>query len=156
VHLDLLPAGEEEDGARLLLSEDLEERWSPEAKKPVYGAGGRDPQLARSANLWLAVDLDQHLAFEDAQDLVGVVVAMEVPDIVGSYGLNPHDESPQAVLGAGDDANGAGSGRERHCLRCGALLDPFTIGTAWLCPGVRVVRLHTVEFSLATSKWSRR
>jgi hypothetical protein len=112
VHLDFLTAGEEENGAGLLLTKHLEECGSPEAEEPVYGAGGRDAQLPRMADLCLAVDLDQHVAFEDAKDLVGIIVAMEVPNVVGGHRLHAHDESPQAVLSAGDDANVAGSQRE--------------------------------------------
>jgi hypothetical protein len=114
VYLDLLPTGEKEDGAGLLLAEHLEECGSSEAKEPVHGAGGRDAQLACMAHLCLAVHLDQHVAFEDAEDLIGIVVAVEVPNVVGRHGLDAHDESPQAVHRAGDDANVAGSHRERH------------------------------------------
>jgi hypothetical protein len=114
VHFDLLPASEEEDGARLQLPEHFEECRSSEAKEAMWGAGGRDAQLACPADSCLPINLNEHLAFEDAENLVGVVVAMEVPDFVSSDGLNLHDETSQAVLGACDDPNIAGSDRERH------------------------------------------
>lgn len=117
VHLDFFTAGEEEDGAGLLLPEHLKKCGPPEAKEAVCGPGGHDSELTCLAYLGLAVHLDQHLAFEDAEDLVGVVVPMEVPNVVGRHGLNPHDESPQPMLGASDDANVAGPGRKRHLSR---------------------------------------
>ncbi len=119
MHLDLLTAVKEETGAALLLTKHLEERGSPEAEEPVHSARGRDAHLACTTHLGLAVDLDQHVAFENAQDLVGIVVAMEMPDVVGRHRLDAHDESSQTVLSARDDADFAGSHRERHRSRPG-------------------------------------
>jgi hypothetical protein len=114
VYLDLFTTGEEKDSAGLLLPEHLEKCGSTEPKEPVHGAGGRDAELAGMAHVCLAVDLYQHIAFEDAEDLIGFVVAMEVSDVVGRDRLHAHDESSQAVARACDDANLAGSRRERH------------------------------------------
>jgi hypothetical protein len=119
VDLDLVTAPEEENGAGLLFTKHFQECRSPEAEKPVNGPGGCNAQLASLADLCLAVDLDQHFTFEDTEDLVGIVVAMEVPNVVGLHCLDAHDESPQTVLRASDDANVAGSHRERHRSRPG-------------------------------------
>jgi hypothetical protein len=121
VHLDLLTVGKEENGAALLLPKHLKECGSPEAEEPVYRAGGRDAQLAYMTHLGLAVDLDQYVPLEDAEDLVGIVVAMEVSNVVGRHRLDAHNESMQAVLRAGDDAKFAGSHRERHSFETGSL-----------------------------------
>jgi hypothetical protein len=120
VHLDLLTVGKEEIAA-LLLPKHLKECGSPEAEEPVYRAGGRDAQLAYMTHLGLAVDLDQYVPLEDAEDLVGIVVAMEVSNVVGRHRLDAHNESMQAVLRAGDDAKFAGSHRERHSFETGSL-----------------------------------
>jgi hypothetical protein len=117
VDLDLVTTREEESGAGLLFTEHFQECRSPEAEKPVNGPGGRNAQVASMAHLCLAVDLDQHLTFEDTEDLVGLVVAMEVPNVISLHCLDAHDEPPQTVLMAGDDANVAGSHRERHRSR---------------------------------------
>jgi hypothetical protein len=119
VHLDLITVGEEESGAAVLLAKHLKQCRSPEAEEPVHRASGRNAQLACLAHLGHAVDFDQHVAFDDDEDLVGAVVAMEVPNVVGRYSLDAHDESLQALLRASDDANFVGSHRERHRSRPG-------------------------------------
>jgi uncharacterized protein YxjI len=117
MYLDLLAVAEEEKGAAPLLPEHLQERGSPEPEEPVGGTGRHDTHLAGRAHPRIAVDLDEYFSLQDAQDLVGVVVAMEVSDVVGRNGLHPHDQTLQPVLRAGDHADVAGSGRERHLSR---------------------------------------
>ena len=117
MHLDLLAVAEEENSAAPLLPEDLQERGSAEPQEPVGGPGRHDTHLAGRAHPRIAVDLDEHFSALDAQDLVGGVMAMKVSDVVGRNGLHPHDQPLQPVLRAGDHAEVAGSGRERHLSR---------------------------------------
>jgi hypothetical protein len=117
MYLDLLIVAEEENSATPLLPEDLQERGSPEPQEPVGGPGRHHAHLSGQAHPRIAVDLDEHFTVQDAQDLVGVVVAMEVSDVVGRNGLHPHDQPLQPVLRAGDHTDVAGSGRERHLSR---------------------------------------
>jgi hypothetical protein len=120
MHLDLLAAAEEENRAAPLLPEDLEERRGPEPQEPVRGPSGDDTHLARLAHPRIAVHLDEHLPLQDAQDLVGVVVAMEVSDVVGRNGLHLHDQTLRPLFRAGDHSYLAGSCRERHISMSGA------------------------------------
>jgi hypothetical protein len=101
MHLDIVAVVEEEDGAAPLLSENLQERGSPESQKPMGGPGWYEAHLAGRAHPRIAVHLDEHFPLQDAQDLVGVVVAMEVSDVVGRNGLHPQDQTLQPVLRAG-------------------------------------------------------
>jgi hypothetical protein len=101
MHLDLVAVVEEENGAAPLFSENLQERGSPEPQEPVGGPGWHEAHLAGLAHPRIAVHLDEHLPLQDAQDLVSVVVAMEVSDVVGRNGLHLHDQTLQPVLRAG-------------------------------------------------------
>ena len=80
-------------------------------------AGRHDAYLTRAADARLAVDLDQHLCLQDAEDLVGPVVTVEVCDLVGRHGLNEHDETTQPMLGAGHFSDLVAPARERHLNR---------------------------------------
>jgi hypothetical protein len=80
----------------------------------VYGARWCNSHLAGPADSRVAVDLDEDLSFQDREDLVGAVVAMEVSDVVGSDGLHSYDEALQPLLGSGDHADVTGPGRKRH------------------------------------------
>jgi hypothetical protein len=114
MHFDLVAVAKEENSAAPLLAEDLQERGSPEPQESVGSPGRHDTHLARRAHPCIAVHLDEHFPLQDAQDLVGVVVAMEMSDVVGRNGLHPHDQTLQPVLRASDHADVARSSRERH------------------------------------------
>jgi hypothetical protein len=113
VYLDRFAARQEERRPATLLSDHLQERGRPETQESVSGLGGRDSQLARAADLRLAVHLDQHLAFKDGEDLIPVV-AVQVRNLIGCYGLNLHDQSFESVPRAGDDADLVAPGCEGH------------------------------------------
>jgi hypothetical protein len=91
MHLYLVSARQEEDRAGMLLPEHLEERGLAQAEEAVDDAGRHDAHLARAADARLAVDLDEHLSLQDAENLVGRIMAVEVPNVVRRDGLNPHD-----------------------------------------------------------------
>jgi hypothetical protein len=114
MHLDIASAREQEDAARVLLPEHLEERRRAEPEEAVDRTGGHDPQLALAADARLAVHLDEDLSLQDAEDLVGAVVAVEVADVVCRDGLDPHDQTMQAVTGTRDVPDLVASPRERH------------------------------------------
>jgi hypothetical protein len=80
----------------------------------MWAPGRRDPDLAGATDHRLAIDLKQHLPLQDAQDLVGVVVTMEVADLVRRDRLHLHDKSSQPLLGARDHANVTSPARKRH------------------------------------------
>ena len=65
----------------------------------------------------VALNLDEDLALQNREDLVGSVVAVEVSDVVGCNGLHSHDEMPQTVLRSSDDGDFVGLRRERHLGR---------------------------------------
>jgi hypothetical protein len=64
----------------------------------VRGPSGHDTHLAGLAHPRIAVHLDEDLPLQDAQDLLGVVVAMEVSDVVARNGLHLHDQTLQPVV----------------------------------------------------------
>ena len=61
MHLDLVAVVEEENSAAPLLSENLQERVSPEPQEAMAGPGWHDPHLAGRAHPPIAVHLDEHL-----------------------------------------------------------------------------------------------
>jgi len=117
MHLDLVAAAEQENGAAALLSENLQERGNAQPQETVGGPGWHDTHLAGQAHPRIPVHLDEHFPLQNAQDLVGVVVPMEVSDLVGRNGLHLHDQTLQPLIRASDHADVAGSGRERHLSR---------------------------------------
>jgi hypothetical protein len=102
VNLFLSAVGQEEDRAGLLLPEHLEHGRRPEAEEAVWAPSRCDPQLAGTADPGLAVDLDQHITLQDTQDLVGVIVTVEVPDVIGRDWLHSHDQALQPMVASGD------------------------------------------------------
>ena len=109
MHLDLLAVVEQENGCAA--APRRPGAREPRAEEP-WGTRRYDAHLAGQAHPRITVNLDQHFPFQDAQDLVGVVVAVEVPDVVGRNRLHPHDQTLQPVPRAGDHADIAGSGRD--------------------------------------------
>lgn len=114
MNLDLLVVSKKKDCAASLFAEHLEKRRNTAASEAVRAPGGHDPHLTWTAEPRLSVDLDQDLPLQYVEDLVGVVVAMKVTDVVRCDGLHPHDESSQPVLGSGEHADVGGPGRKRH------------------------------------------
>jgi hypothetical protein len=102
VNLFLSSVGQEEDRTGTLLPEHLEYGRRSEAEEAVWAPSRCDPQLAGTADPRFAVDLDQHLALQDTQDLVGVVVTVEVPDVIGRDWLHSHDQASQPMVAPGD------------------------------------------------------
>jgi hypothetical protein len=85
-----------------------------EPAKAVHGTGRHDPHLARATHARLAVDLDEHLSFQYAQELLGPVVAVEIRDLVRGDGLNQQDEPIQPVLRPREVSDLPCLRRERH------------------------------------------
>src|SRR4029453_2468117 len=110
----------------MLLAEDLQDPGRAEPPKAVHGTGRHDPHLARATHARLAVDLDEHLSFQYAQELLGPVVAVEIRDLVRRDGLNQQDEPIQPVLRPREVSDFPSLRRERHRS------DPSSLGsTAW-------------------------
>jgi hypothetical protein len=76
VDLDLVAPGEKEHRGAALLAGHLEQGGGAEPAEAVRASSRHDPHLACAADLRLSVDLDEHLSFDYAQDLITVVVTM--------------------------------------------------------------------------------
>jgi hypothetical protein len=114
MHLDLVATRQQEDRAGMLLPDHLEERGLAQADEAVDGAGRHDAHLALAADTSLAADLDEHLSLQDAENLVGRIMSVEVPHVIRRDGLNPHDEAAQPVLGPCNVSDLVTPARERH------------------------------------------
>jgi hypothetical protein len=85
-----------------------------EPAEAVGGTGRHDPHLTWAADARLAVDLDENLSFQYAQDLLDPVVAVEIRDLVRRDGLNEQDEPIQPVLRPREVSDLPSRHRERH------------------------------------------
>jgi hypothetical protein len=114
VDFDLLAVGKKEDCAARLLAYNFEQCGDTSAPEPVGAARRCDGDLAGTTDPRFSIDLNRYLSLENAEDLVGVVVTVQVRYLVRCNRLHLHNQSPQPVLGAGEHADVARPRRKRH------------------------------------------
>jgi hypothetical protein len=93
-----------EGGSAAPLSDDLQERGSARTSKAVRDPRWHDGGVADRAPVDLGPHTKEHLAADDAQDLIACVVAMEISHLLRRYWLQLHHQPTQPGGRIGNDS----------------------------------------------------